>query len=182
MSKIIIIFIFIVLMIYSGYLGLFFFSNKHFSYDDIDLDRNHILTLSELNYFSNIGFKYKCLSDKSNNNSSICKTLGVEIFSLKDGLTIKKEKKADACCIFALDKQTSHKSISEIIFWDSKIIKPLVSKSWYDKQIIVGLKENNSNYFIIDKKQMKLYDGLTQKNCSNLLKTYKIKFKEFQNN
>lgn len=144
MSKIIIIFIFVVLIFYGGYLGLFFSLNKNFSYNDVDLDRNHILTLSELEYFSNIGFKYKCLLDQNHNNSSICKTLEVEIFSLKDGLSIKKEKKADACCIFTSNKKASYKTISEVIFWDNKIVKPFVSKSWHDKQMIVGLKESHS--------------------------------------
>lgn len=180
MNKIIITSIFVVLIIYCGYLGLFLYSNKHFSYDDVDLDKNHILTFSELGYFSNIGFMYKCLPKKSSNNLSMCKTLEVEIFSLKDGLTLKKEQKTDACCIFALNKKASYQSTGKVIFWDNKIVKPMVSKSWQNRQIIVGLKENHSGYFIVDKTQMKLYDGLTKKNCSNLLRKYKIAFKEIK--
>lgn len=97
--------------------------------------------------------------------------------------------KTNGCCIFIFDKKARYKTRNKLTFRDNRIVQSLVSKSWHNKQIIVGLKEKNiccyldkyekenpNGYFIIDKKKRTLYDGLNKKDFLNLLKQYSVEF------
>ena len=86
-------YLYYLILIYYSYLGIFFSINNDISFNDIDFDRNHILTISEL--ASSFGKRYKCYTkNKVIENTKLlniekCERLELEIFSYKDGLTIK---------------------------------------------------------------------------------------------
>lgn len=59
------------------------YSNKYFSYGDIDHDHNGLVTPGELSYYSNVGTLVTCNDDYYSSKKCVC-----EVFSLKDGLTL----------------------------------------------------------------------------------------------
>ena len=94
-------FIIITIFGYFGFIGFFFIHIKYFTFHEVDLDKNGILTISELSYFLSTGEKYKFYTkekgyqyfDYNNDFSSLdTKDIVLEIFSLKDGLILKEIK------------------------------------------------------------------------------------------
>jgi len=93
-------FIIIIIFGYLGFIGFFFIHIKYFTFNEVDLDKNGILTISELSYFLNTGKRYKFYTkekgyqyfDYNNFNTLGRQDVVLEIFSLKDGLILKEIK------------------------------------------------------------------------------------------
>ncbi len=87
----------ILICVYLTYI-FFALTKYHFiTYSDIDLNKNGILSFHEINYILNSEIRYKCYTDnteytycKEISNKKKYKKIVLEVFSLKDGLPIKK--------------------------------------------------------------------------------------------
>jgi len=82
---------------YFSFVGIFFTMNKKVAFNDIDFDHNSLLTISELTL--DYGIVYKCYQkDKivqTDSNLTLiqqnqCDLIVEEVFSKKDGVTIKE--------------------------------------------------------------------------------------------
>jgi len=83
------------LLIYLSLIGLFFINNQHFTYNEVDIDGSNFLTTSEFIYYSETSIRYKCYENgterfKYLDKNQQCDQIVLEIFSLKDGLTLKE--------------------------------------------------------------------------------------------
>ena len=81
---------------YFSFLGFFFIKIKYFTFNEVDLNKDGILTLSEISYFLSTGKRYKYWDGKEYKyieyHNIFNKDVTLEIFSLKDGLILKEIK------------------------------------------------------------------------------------------
>jgi len=99
--------------------------------------------------------------------------------------------KTNACCIYIFNEEIQATKIGNITYYDNRIIKPMIKKIWYNNEIIIGYKEKNeccflddyekenpNGYFIINKKNQEIIDGLDRKTFLDTLKKYHIKIND----
>lgn len=94
-------------------------------------------------------------------------------------------EKTNTCCIFILKKNVKPAKEGNIIFYDTRVIKPKIKELYINNSYIVGLKVSNkccylteyekrhntpNGYFIINKNSEKIISGLKKVE----LKKYKI--------
>lgn len=100
-------------------------------------------------------------------------------------------ERTNACCIFIYKKDVNPTKIGKSIYYDNRIIKPMIKRLYINQEHIVGYKANNNccylskfekehdtpnGYFIIYKNNGKTISGLDKKE----LIEYDIKLKSMK--
>ncbi|ADV45618.1 hypothetical protein Nitsa_0347 [Nitratifractor salsuginis DSM 16511] len=92
----------IAIFVYSLFFILAIFKYKFVKFNDIDINKDEILSPSEIDYILESDVRYRCYSDDKkytyyNNlpDKKGCKKISLEIYSLKDGLPIKEVNVSD---------------------------------------------------------------------------------------
>ncbi|WP_310440198.1 hypothetical protein [Sulfuricurvum sp.] len=62
-------------------------TNKYFSYSEMDINKDGFIHPGELSHYTEVGTRVSCNSYASNSSKEKCI---FEVFSLKDGLTLKE--------------------------------------------------------------------------------------------
>ena len=97
--KILFMFLLIVFIYTALILYVIFF--KSLTYSDIDLNNNHIISITELLYSLDTKKRFVCITEDGQKmeysqlkkiNRNICSSIILEVYSLKDGLILKQVK------------------------------------------------------------------------------------------
>ena len=85
----------VVLFILYIVLILFVMKSKNLNYKDIDLNSNGFISITEILYTLDTKRRFKCIKNKKavylkDMSSIVCEKIYLEIYSLKDGLTLKR--------------------------------------------------------------------------------------------